>query len=533
MPRTLLVGLDGATFTVLDPLMAEGVMPALSEIVERGVRAPLASTPNPLTPPAWTSLVTGRTPGHHGIFDFIRSEGGAGGVYFTLNTSYDVRCETIWSIASRHGRSVTALNFPVSAPPQPVNGYVVPGFVPWKHLRRAVHPPGFYETLKAIPGFNVRELTIDMNQELKSIQWLPADEYEPWITWHIRRERQWFGIARAVLSQTPTDLLAVLFDGVDKLEHLCWRYLDPSLFPARPTAEEARIRALCLEYFREVDGFIRDLVALAGPDARVFLASDHGFGATSEVFYANVWLERQGYLTWADSASQDDLGRMAADRIKSHVVGIDWARTTAYALTPSSNGIHIRTAAKAGEPGVPPAEYEAVRRRLIAELGALRHPRTGARLIRKVMTREEAFPGPAGDRAPDLTLVLEDYGFLSVLNADDIVKARPEPSGTHRPDGIFVAAGPGIAAGRALDGASIVDVAPTLLHSLGLEVPEDLEGRVLPGCYEDAFLARHPVASGPPTLAPDETLDPARGGLMSGDDEEKVMARLRGLGYIE
>ncbi len=532
MARTLLIGLDGATFTILDPLMADGTMPCLRALVARGARADLLSTPNPLTPPAWTSLVTGRSPGHHGIFDFIRAEGSADGIYFTLNTSFDVQCETIWSIAGRQERPTTSLNFPVSTPPRPVNGYLVPGFVPWKHLRRAVHPPELWETLKAIPGFDPKELAIDMNQELKSIQWLPAEEYERWIEHHIRRERQWFAIARALLAKRPTDLFAVLFDGVDKLQHLCWRYLDPALFPARPSADEARVRALCLEYFREVDGFIRDLAGLCGPDARIVLASDHGFGATSEVFYANVWLERQGYLRWRDKPDGDDLGRIAADRIKSHVVGLDWSRTRAYALTPSSNGIWIRRAAESGAPGVPGSEYEAFRRQLAAELAAIRHPATGRPVVARVMTREEAFPGPASERAPDLTLVLADRGFLSVLSADDVVKPRPEPAGTHRPEGIFIAAGAGIVRGARLPAASIVDVAPTMLWSLGLAVPEDLEGRVVQEAIERAYLREHPVLAGPMTQRPNDP-EPAGAAMMSDADEEKVMARLRGLGYVE
>jgi predicted AlkP superfamily phosphohydrolase/phosphomutase len=192
MHRTVLIGLDGATFTILDPLMADGVMPFLKDFLSQGIRAELLSTPNPITPAAWTSLVTGRTPGNHGIFDFIHGEEGPKGFYFTLNMSYDVRCETIWSIVSRQGGTVTSLNFPVSSPPEPANGYCIPGFVHWRHLRRLVHPIGFYEVLTCIPECDPKELSMDVNQELKSIQYLPRQEYEGWISRHISREWQWF-----------------------------------------------------------------------------------------------------------------------------------------------------------------------------------------------------------------------------------------------------------------------------------------------------------------------------------------------------
>src|SRR5262245_2361745 len=111
-------------------------MPFLASLARRGVRADLISTPNPLTPPAWTSLMTGRTPGHHGIFDFARYVRTEGIPRARMATSRDVACETIWSIASRQDRKVTLLNFPLTYPPRPVAGSLVPGFVRWRHLRK-------------------------------------------------------------------------------------------------------------------------------------------------------------------------------------------------------------------------------------------------------------------------------------------------------------------------------------------------------------------------------------------------------------
>src|SRR3546814_4810433 len=79
MTTTLFIGLDGCTFTVLDQMISdlpgEGVtMPFIKSLMEKGVRAKLRSTPNPLTPPAWTSIMTGKGPGEHGVFEFIRAE---------------------------------------------------------------------------------------------------------------------------------------------------------------------------------------------------------------------------------------------------------------------------------------------------------------------------------------------------------------------------------------------------------------------------------------------------------------------------
>ena len=118
--RTLLIGLDGATFSVLDPLMAQGVMPFLKSFISGGVRAGLRTIVPALTPPAWTSLITGRTPGQHGVFDFFRMESPESR-HIRFFNSNDVGCDTIFSVASSHGQRVTALNFPAMFPPPRLN----------------------------------------------------------------------------------------------------------------------------------------------------------------------------------------------------------------------------------------------------------------------------------------------------------------------------------------------------------------------------------------------------------------------------
>ena len=182
----VLIGLDGATFDVLDPYIEEGTMPFLGALLAQGARAPLRSVMPPLTPPAWTSLVTGKHPGQHGIFDFFQKEE-PGSVYFSYASSQDVRTATIWGLASDQGRRITALNFPLMFPAPPVEGSVVPGgMMPWRQLRLGCHPPGLFARLKQLPGFNPREM-LDMELEIKAIDGCPEDEYADWVELHIRQ----------------------------------------------------------------------------------------------------------------------------------------------------------------------------------------------------------------------------------------------------------------------------------------------------------------------------------------------------------
>ncbi len=100
---------------MLDPYIADGTMPFLGELIGSGTRGILRSIMPPLTPPAWTSLVTGKHPGQHGVFDFFQKDE-PGSIYFSFATSQSVRTATIWSIASDHDRKVISLNFPLMFP---------------------------------------------------------------------------------------------------------------------------------------------------------------------------------------------------------------------------------------------------------------------------------------------------------------------------------------------------------------------------------------------------------------------------------
>jgi predicted AlkP superfamily phosphohydrolase/phosphomutase len=530
--KTLFIGLDGATFTLFDAftreMPGEGVvMPTLARLMREGFHAPLRSTPHPLTPPAWVTMMTGRSPGHHGIFDFVRVDDRGNDCLWTLSSANDIRCETIWSIASRQERRVVSLNFPMMSPPETVNGSLVSGFVSWKHLRRNMTPPSLYDRLKEIPGFDPKELAWDFKREDKIGDDMSQAELEAWVEAHRKREEQWFRVAETLLQQDNPDLFAVMFDGTDKLQHQTWHVLDPRLQPENPTPEHARLRALTLGYYRRLDDYIARLVELAGPEAQVFLASDHGFTATFNIVRINRYLHELGYLTWREEDGTEATKR----RVDVNFAYVDWTKTKAYCPTPSSNGIFIRVAREPGMPGIAPGEYEAFRTKLISDLRRLRGP-DGEPVITQILVRDDVFPGAAMAEAPDLTLMLSDYGFVSVRDRTPVVAPRAYPAGTHHPDGIFIAAGPGIAQDDSRKLVWLIDVPAILLYSLGLPVPEDFEGTVPPQLFETAHWTRQPLQKGPatrPVAAPDAGAEVGP----SEAEREKILEQMRALGYLD
>ncbi len=532
--RVFLIGLDGATFSILDPLMQEGIMPCLKNLISSGGRSELTSVIPALTPPAWTSLMTGRSPGNHGIFDFLRFEIRPSERHLRVLDSDSVACPTIWSILARQGLRTTVLNFPMTFPARGIDGNVVPGWVPWRHLRLACYPKKLYEQITAaLPEFNPRELAMDMALEERALEGCHRpEEYEHLIQLHIRRERQWFNVLSHLMREDPTPLTAVLFDGVDKLQHFCWHFLDRAMSSSPPSQFEARVRGWCLDYFREIDRFIGEIAARAGENASIIIASDHGFGPTTEVFHLNAWLYQNGYLEWANAATVEPkhtetlgLGTMAR-----RFYEIDWEKTTAYCPTPSSNGIYICPAGDRGN-GVPGEQYESFRRELKERLLQYHDPATGEPVVKQIWTREEAFSGTQMASAPDLTLILRDGGLVSILPSETMLRARKETAGAHRPNGVFVAAGRGMRRGISLSRLSILDVAPLLLYTLGVPVPEDLEGRVPEALFEPEYFRSRPVSLAAPARMSEVVMAESHPPDHRMDAE--LMGHLRALGYME
>ncbi len=533
MTQTVLIGLDGATFTVLDGFMkdqpGEGVvMPFLARMIETGYSGTLASTAHPLTPPAWTTVCTGRTPGAHGIYDFVRFEDLGDDVFFTLYDARDIRVETIWQIASHAGKTIASLNFPMMSPPPEVRGALVPGFVSWKHLRRNMYPQALFDRIKAIPGFDAKELSWDFEREGQIGDVMEDSELYRWVENHLPRDRQWFNIARTLLEEDDPDLFAVMLDGTDKIQHQAWHVLDPELWdPAK--GEDARaVRALVLQYFRELDGYIEALVTAAGPEAHVIIVSDHGFTGAAKVVRINEHLGRLGYLEWRASDGSEQSRR----RDMANFANLDWTRSRAFCPTPSSNGIVIRRKSEKFPGGVTEAEYESFREKLIEDLMKLTDPDTGAPVIKEILKREEAFPGAAMEESPDLTLILCDHGFVSVRNRAPTVVTRPVPLGTHHPDGIFVMTGPGVE-NRSGQHLSIVDTTAIMAHALGLEIPADFEGRVPATLYDPDWRAENPVRIGAARAEAGAGAVSTSKEDASAEQKEEMLAQLRLLGYIE
>ena len=524
--KVLMIGVDGATFNLLDPLVEWRGMPFLGSLLNASVRADLMSTRHPLTPQAWTSMITGRSPEAHGVYDFLRPAFlPDGSVFLKLNDYRDNHCETIWSIANRHKQRATSLNFYGMSPAPAVDGYIFGGFIPWRHLKQAVYPKSLYDEVRALPNFDYRNLGMDHSEEKKCVQGLHQGEHKPWIELQNVRDRHWSELTCHLMKKDRTDLTAVVLDGADKIQHLFWRFVDPAYAENDSSDWHKHIRELVLDFYRGLDHNIQMMVEAAGPDTDILITSDHGFGPTTEIFYLNEWLARNGYLHWTESAKSDSVGQLVGDTLRDYLGMIEWKKTLAFSPTPSSNAVIIKKDNGSGT-GVKDEDYLQFALKLQSELLAFRAPGDSKPVVVSAdlnKLRGTSFVGPC----PDVTVSLRDGGFVSTLKSDEILSQRPSADGTHRPAGIFIGHGPSFRKGVRLDALNILDILPLILALMGIPVPTDMEGRVpTEALVGDREMRRGEATSTPATDSFDRA-EPTE------EEREALMSQLKVLGYME
>jgi predicted AlkP superfamily phosphohydrolase/phosphomutase len=549
--RVLIIGLDGATFDILDPLMAEGRMPRLKAAVESGTSGVLRSTVPPITPAAWTTFLTGKQPGSHGIIDFERYDVHTNKLSFNSTRCLD-HVRNLWRILGDHGLKVGSVNVPMTYPPVPVNGFLVSGF----------ETPG-PDSDFAYPRELKSEILERWPDPTLRAQWrrssLGGDAlFERNVAYISRSFHQGAEMTMFLGEKFGWDVLMVVLKLMDNLQHKTWKYLDPRWRTRNPVRCELAKRG-----FEEADKAIGTLLDYAARrDATVLMVSDHGHGSLEGKVYPNLILKRWGYLSLRGGGAQKlARGRYVWDRLRGrtrrfkragnveHDLAVDFSKTRACVMHAGMAGfVYINLEGRQPTGIVKPGEYEALRDelagRFLSDECQARDPGGSVvRLFAEVYKPEELYGCSREDQPwmPDLLLIpRESLAVVRKIRGRRAVHWLPyrRLEGTHRPDGILVATGPGIARGRG-SGAHIVDCAPTILAMLGLPVPDDMEGRVITEIFETppAVEMEQGRVSGTawprkrgPCHAP---AAPSSDEVYSEEDLQRVTERLSDLGYLE
>jgi predicted AlkP superfamily phosphohydrolase/phosphomutase len=423
------IGLDAATPPVVEAMLEAGELPNLARLCASGSRGTLESTLHPLTPQAWTTMVTGVNAGRHGIWDF--SERDESGYRLRIVNGSRRRAPALWDYLGAKGIRSGLVNIPFTAPAPTIDGFAVAGLDAAPRDDALTYPRELAETLRRRFG----ELDLDHSFPLDSSGRVDIGIVE-------RAATQKVEMARWLSEQYDPQLLFVVFMSADHIHHLSW-----------PDWEERGLRSRVADVYRVLDGAVGGLAD--DPDRNVLVVSDHGGGSLDGVVNLNAWLAREGFLEYASAGTMatggeaarhavfrvDRLRRRLPRRLRSfarrrapklrdrvHQLRdysvIDWRRTRAFAYgTFGSIVVNLEGRERFGT--VDPSEYDAVRADIAGRLESLTDP-DGRPIVGAVYRREELFDGPELETMPDLIVEFDDYRWLGKGN----MLSRSESPGT-------------------------------------------------------------------------------------------------------
>ena len=564
--KVFVLGLDGATWDLLKPLADRGELPTLARLMQSGASGTLNSIFPPLSPVAWTGIMTGKNSGKHGIFEFL--EYGHDPIKGRVNSSKAIQTELVWEILARHGKSTVAGGVPMSYPARPGPGFFLGDFLSPADAPDFSSDPSLMRELEAHLGepYRAWSTTVhDGGNEANALK-----DLTDYLEHHLKT-------VQFLMKRVPWDLFMFDLMATDRIQHELWHVWEP-------THREAKGRDLSkildgyVAFWRKMDDGIARIEADLPPDTTLLLISDHGFGPVDWYVNFNVWLLERGDLALQDSfyvkqkkwfydrgatpewfynlmvkfrLAEQRVGRFRGKQTgpierlaesaflsKRH---IDWSKTRAYAQG-NFGQIFVNQQGRQPQGSVKPADVRPLLDDLKAGLMAIPHPETGEPLVDKVLEREDLYHGPHAHLAPDLTVVLKDWRYRTIglhdFTTNKLISPSFGPTGDHRMEGVLIASGRGVKPGAGpRSGASLLDIAPTILELLGIPIPPDMDGHPMSELFDPSLVP--PSVPGDPQMVPPEPTasdppadEPTDDAGYTDEEDAAIQQRLADLGYL-
>ncbi|HHF43351.1 MAG: nucleotide pyrophosphatase [Candidatus Aminicenantes bacterium] len=452
--KVLIIGLDCATPQIVFPQSDK--LPVLSQLMREGISGPLRSADPPITIPAWMVMSTGQDAGRLGLYGFRHRQDYSYHKIW-IATSYSIKKKTIWDYVAQAGGQSVLVGIPPSYPPKPVAGHLISCFITPDEDKEFTYPQELGEEIISKFGrymFDVEFRTDKKDELLENIY---------------RMTRKRFEVLNYLISTKPWDLFMFVEIGLDRIHHAFWKYMDKQhhLYTPGNPYEDA-----ILNYYRELDSLVGELISHVDKDTVILVVSDHGAKRMKGAFCINEWLIEQGYLVLKEKPTEPT----SFDKLE-----VDWSRTKAWGWGGYYARIFLNIAGREQQGIIPPEDYEKEREILLEKILKISGPQ-GETWQTRVIKPQEYFQELNGDY-PDLMVYFDELYWRSAgtlghgtmyLEEND---TGPDDA-VHDFEGIFILYDPQEKAGRSVK-ASIQDIAPTVLDKLGLPIPADLKGKVI------------------------------------------------------
>lgn len=486
MTDVIVLGIDGATWDILSPLIDDGRIPNIESLLNTGTSGTLKSTFPPITAPAWLSMATGLNPGKTGVFYFLNRDN-ADSFDFSPLDSQKFHGKSFWDVLSAGGHSVGIFNYPMLYPPYDINGFMVSGLGSDEESA-ITHPESLKDELDNVSdGYHVKVPYADPKYQGRPEK-LKFDLLEMVET----RE----AAIEYLLQEKDPDHFFGIISATDWAQHYFWRYADEQHILYDPNAGHKDALYQIWERVDEVVGTVADLAR--EEEANMLIVSDHGFGPTNKTFYSNEWLKQQGFLHPADQPLAKrikticfpylrEIGEIII-RIFPHLN--DAAKSLGKSVQPSiANQVNFdRSIVFAPEQNLTCGMFYMLsdsngdKQEVISRLESLPERQDGPEKI-EVYEPTDLYNGEKIDLAPDILFQIDNFECevdpRPAKNEEVIVEGPSSEArnGGHNQEGIIIGLGPDIASKDNLN-ASIYDIAPIILFLHNAPVPKEMDGQI-------------------------------------------------------
>lgn len=543
--KVLVIGWDGATFDILNRWLQEGIMPNLSHLIENGISRELMSTIPPLTAPAWSSFMTGKNPGKHGVFSFTREfdDGST-----SLNNLNSIEGSRLWTVLNHYGQRVGVADLPMTYPPEELEGFMVSDLMVSGSKRALTYPPELKSKILKELDLPFESAIMDnLSQTTNYLEHLISSlESKKELDVYLMNNYEW-------------DCFITVYSQVDILQHYFWKYLDKS-HPQYNPEKAMEFQDFIRDFFIELDQSLGNILDQVEGNLSVVLISDHGFGPVHKFIYLNKFLHDHAYIAVNHNLKEmvksllnklgitpsslkkllyrfdflnlqgklrKELRQQFRDSIEQGLnPSVNWKKSKAYFKLKGEQGVYINSRLASER-----SDYEKLREELRDTFLSIIDPDTEKAVFENVYKKEEVYRGKYTDQAPDILLQpAVGYDISIDLHADSLIGVKDQGfgSGFHRPNGVFIAEGNHILENEKLQPAELIDIAPTVLYIAGVPVPEDMDGQVLSDIFDPSHLESCPVEY----MEPLEHTTKATGPDYSEEHQKEVEKRLKDLGYL-
>lgn len=453
--RLFILGLDATPPSLLFDKF-RGELPNFSRLLDGSVYGRLRSCDPPITIPAWMVMFTGRSPGELGVYGFRNRVPGSYNE-FSIPSSRDIKHIKIWELIARRGYKSVVVGVPPTYPPQPINGWMVTGFLTPSDKSRFTYPPSLRNEIKSIVDKYVFDVVF-RREDRDSV-------YRELVDMTVNRLK----VIDYLLDNKPWNLFVYMEIGVDRVQHAFWKYFDDE--HPRYTRHGEYSDAI-LNYYRLLDNWLGTFLDRFGDDTSILVVSDHGAKYMKGAFAVNDWLIEKGYMA---------LKKDVEPGVRLSEAEVDWRNTYVWGWGGYYSRIFFNIKGRERDGCIEPSEYPDFMRSFIKDVLSIRGP--NGESWRNIVYRPSELYSRVNGNPPDLMVYFDDlyWRAAGTLGYDNYYLPEndtgPDDS-VHDYYGIYVYSDPDLKIRGFYRDLSIYDIFPTLAEYFGssLEDFEDLGG---------------------------------------------------------